>query len=321
MATRLPYHDPKRLLDIDLLRASGSVPHWFGLGFIQLKLDDQHRMHFWHPELAADVPEEEIHDHRYDFESVILHGELTHETFDFKPNRWAPMQMAEVSCDPENPAPDVPPVQGEVIPTGTYRFQAGSRYTFRMGAFHRAKALQAITFLTRGPVQKRFARVIRPAGSTPVCPFGNPMPAERLWEAIADLVGRPAADRIPARYAPNVVDASKDGQFRIPDGAWSVRGLAPPACPPAAAVAKGPGYHLREIAKGAVGEPSKIFEEVEEFADALEQGVELMALIELSDLVGAVEAYLAKHHTSLKLEDLRAMSDVTKRAFVNGRRG
>lgn len=81
-----------------------------------------------------------------------------------------------------------------------------------------------------------------------------------------------------------------------------------------------PGYHRRRIAKGVLGEASKIVEEIEEFQEALEQGVSLMALIELADLQGAVEAYLAKHHPSLGLDDLRAMSEVTKRAFQNGRR-
>lgn len=81
-----------------------------------------------------------------------------------------------------------------------------------------------------------------------------------------------------------------------------------------------PGYHLRPIAKGVLGEASKIVEEAEEFAEAIEQGVALMALLELADLQGAVEAYLANHHPSLRLDDLKAMSAVTKRAFANGRR-
>ena len=81
-----------------------------------------------------------------------------------------------------------------------------------------------------------------------------------------------------------------------------------------------PGYHVRVIHKGVLGDPSKIIEELEEFRDALDQGAILMALVELSDMIGATEAYLAKHHPSITLDDLRTMSDITKRAFVNGRR-
>lgn len=82
----------------------------------------------------------------------------------------------------------------------------------------------------------------------------------------------------------------------------------------------GPGYHLKHIEKGVLGEPSKIVEELNEFIDAVDQNVSIMALVELADMIGAVEAYLAKHHPSMTLDDLRAMSAVTTRAFKNGRR-
>jgi hypothetical protein len=45
-----------------------------------------------------------------------------------------------------------------------------------------------------------------------------------------------------------------------------------------------------------------------------------MELIELSDLIGAVELYLKKYHEGTTLDDLIKMKDVTKRAFENGRR-
>ena len=54
------------------------------------------------------------------------------------------------------------------------------------------------------------------------------------------------------------------------------------------------GYHIREIKKGIVGEFSKVAEEFLEFEDAVEQSSVVMALVELSDLVGAIEAFFAK---------------------------
>lgn len=80
------------------------------------------------------------------------------------------------------------------------------------------------------------------------------------------------------------------------------------------------GYHVAKIERGVFGEASKIFEEVDEFADALEQGVAIMALVELSDLVGAIKGYLAKHHPTLTLDDLNDMAVVTKRVFESGHR-
>lgn len=81
-----------------------------------------------------------------------------------------------------------------------------------------------------------------------------------------------------------------------------------------------PGYHITEISKGELGEISKLEEELAELRDAAQQNVRIMELVELSDLMGAVEAYLDRHHPGYTISDLLAMSEVTKRAFRNGRR-
>lgn len=84
--------------------------------------------------------------------------------------------------------------------------------------------------------------------------------------------------------------------------------------------AGGPGYHIRSIPRGELGELSKISEELEEAIDAQEQGAKVMVLVELSDMVGAIQAYLEKHHPGTGLEDLQAMARITRRAFESGRR-
>lgn len=81
-----------------------------------------------------------------------------------------------------------------------------------------------------------------------------------------------------------------------------------------------PGYHLDVIPKGELGQASKIAEEAAEFADAVKQGAAIMALLELADLIGAIEAYLTLHHPELSMADLLVMAAITKRAFENGHR-
>lgn len=81
-----------------------------------------------------------------------------------------------------------------------------------------------------------------------------------------------------------------------------------------------PGYHLVAIEKGELGELSKIQEELNEALDAQTQNAKIMILVELSDMVGALEAYLTKHHPDTTLEDLRTMASITQRAFASGRR-
>lgn len=80
------------------------------------------------------------------------------------------------------------------------------------------------------------------------------------------------------------------------------------------------GYHLKQIARGTLGEISKIQEELDELKDAAEQGCRVMELVELSDLVGAVRAYLERHHPGYHVTDLLHMAKITSRAFIAGER-
>lgn len=78
------------------------------------------------------------------------------------------------------------------------------------------------------------------------------------------------------------------------------------------------GYHKRKIKKGVLGEPSKIREELEELEDALDQGNRIMALVELSDLYGALKAVAKKLGTNM--EEISIMADATASAFEDGTR-
>jgi hypothetical protein len=80
------------------------------------------------------------------------------------------------------------------------------------------------------------------------------------------------------------------------------------------------GYHLKRIPQGAIGELSKLLEEIHEALDAEEQGNPIMVLAELSDLYGAMELYLAKHHPTFTMKHLANMAEATHRAFTTGRR-
>lgn len=79
------------------------------------------------------------------------------------------------------------------------------------------------------------------------------------------------------------------------------------------------GYHINSIDKGELGERSKIVEEFKEWEDSCQQGCVVMELVELSDLLGAIEAYTDQHY-NISLDDLIKMKDITQRAFINGRR-
>ncbi len=79
------------------------------------------------------------------------------------------------------------------------------------------------------------------------------------------------------------------------------------------------GYHTREIEKGVLGQTSKIQEEFDEFMDAVEQDNPVMELVELSDLLGAIESY-TKYYYNMELDQIIKMTRATQSAFQDGSR-
>lgn len=74
-------------------------------------------------------------------------------------------------------------------------------------------------------------------------------------------------------------------------------------------------YHSVHIPKGQLGEITKIEEELLELKDSINQKVKIMELCEISDLYGAIEAYVNKHHPEITMNDIISMSNKTKYAF------
>lgn len=80
------------------------------------------------------------------------------------------------------------------------------------------------------------------------------------------------------------------------------------------------GYHLDSIPKGKYGDISKIEEEVAELKDAAKQECKIMILVELSDIIGAIEGYLTTVSPGTTIKDLIDMTKITRRAFESGER-
>jgi hypothetical protein len=183
------------LLVVDRLRALGVVPHYFGLGFIQMKIDDVWRVHVWVPEWPT-IPgaENELHDHRYGFESHVLKGALVHELFALGATDAAAegsgdwLELIEVTCKPGET--DVPMVQGFVRPQfiGRFEVHTGGQYALGTEAFHRSTPVgPTVTLVKRGPVARKNARVLRPVGSSFSCPFALDTSVEACWAKVEEI--------------------------------------------------------------------------------------------------------------------------------------
>lgn len=79
------------------------------------------------------------------------------------------------------------------------------------------------------------------------------------------------------------------------------------------------GYHTTEIRKGVIGDFSKVEEEWQEVLDARKQDSKVMELVELSDMIGAIDLYL-KNKFNMSVLDLTSFSEITQRAFKSGHR-
>lgn len=176
---------------IDQLRSMGA-PEYFGLGFIQLKVDNVYRYHFYHNSLHAIVPEDEIHDHRYYFKSHVLQGTFIQLLYNFTPDTGGAFEIQNVDC--QGPTDQVfEKSRGNIKLINRSTYTAGSSYWIDRDVLHTVIAHDnAITLLERSAVTKDFARVARPVGAETVCPFSAPIGAERCWELIEDMLPKKA---------------------------------------------------------------------------------------------------------------------------------
>jgi len=195
----------------DQLRARakeyGTEPYWFGLGFVQLKVSDTDRMHFWLPDIPR--PErEEIHNHRYDFTSVVLAGQLQHDVYHLDATigytgpesliwRDAEWEIFETDCAPgkEGTVETITPCM--VSRVGQFGLSAGSVYSFPHESFHTTEGTEfAVTHLTRVlPKPLEYASVIKRRGAATTCPFKEKLPASQCWEHIDQALARARRER------------------------------------------------------------------------------------------------------------------------------
>jgi hypothetical protein len=173
------YFDPR------WLKANHKMIHFFGLGFIQLKLTDNVRMHFYNEKLPPITSKEDIHNHRYDFRSQILVGELEQELFTIVDGDDHILEKESCKAGVE--------VQQEgklcgIRTHSVHKYVRGSQYKLDHRTFHRVASPFAVSLLTRGVTQQEFADVVRPVGSTKVCPFSKKVDEAELWAIVEEML-------------------------------------------------------------------------------------------------------------------------------------
>ncbi len=177
-------------------------PYFFGLGFIKLNLGPKFggaRLHFYHPELIGGgiVRDDDIHNHRYDFTSHILVGELHQFEYYWQPDSFYPVPRHPgktgsfiVKCKEGEPLPTRYFELGTEHLIGSQIFAADSAYSLPATSFHRVEAHEpTVTLFVPGLFVNDTAIVLRPADNPPdVCPYSSPRTPEECWQLIDDML-------------------------------------------------------------------------------------------------------------------------------------
>lgn len=164
-------------------------PYFFGLGFIQCKVSQEERYHFYHPSLVPLVNiEEEIHDHRYDFNSTIIKGKLINKLYHFSPSENGNYYKEEESCNPEIKINNPNIVLGNIAPISINKYEENDTYFISHEEFHTINTHECITHLKRSEYKKEFAHVIRPIRGIKTCPFSKKIEQEKCWEMIKEML-------------------------------------------------------------------------------------------------------------------------------------
>lgn len=171
-------------IDLDWIKSHYCRLYYFGLGFIQLKIDETYRLHFYSDQLPAIT--EDIHNHRYDFVSTVLKGEITNHLYDLIIPGSTHVIRNE-SCNPDIKAPQLE-LACDVVHIESRTMREGESYQMMEHMFHRVEAKDCITLLDRGSYTKAHAQIVTATGTNSVCPFSKKIPDSELWEIIEEMI-------------------------------------------------------------------------------------------------------------------------------------
>lgn len=176
--------------NIDWLKKNAQMIHYFGLGFIQLKLALKedisiYRLHFYTEKLPPIIGDEDIHDHRYPFISHILKGKFSQTLFQLIDGDSYILEYE--SCKEGTEPEFIRKCNFDAIYISTYT--AGSVYGLNHDTFHKVETEEAITLLCRPErYEVERARVGRLVDSPKVCPFSKKIEEKELWDIVASML-------------------------------------------------------------------------------------------------------------------------------------
>jgi len=185
-----------------------------GLGFLQLQLAANMRLHVWHPELPRRTCFEHsaIHDHRFGFDSLVLVGTQINHTYaqtfvdtapDFVVDKTHTAYLHEGERTRFGNRPWIPDYELVLARMHVQVVPAGKQYSMDPYVFHRTEPAgdgRVATLMTKTFEGSRGAHSLCAIGVEPDVDFDrNQISEKRMWEFVRDVLGdipvMPAAQR------------------------------------------------------------------------------------------------------------------------------
>lgn len=272
-------------------------------GFLKVALPLGGRLHIWSPWNPPVAGDADVHDHPFEFTSLVLAGEMvnTHLTaVDDEQGDHVELTTACVTSFGPQPMPTTTERRVRLVETGANVIRRGELYKMSPWLLHRTDAVFALTLFRKGRQEEGHSKLYARRGVA----VREHVPAHpNLLKLSLDRA------LAMARLTLEDVVAVEAMQYEVTIGAEVLSRL--PLEPT-------PGYHLRTIPRSPHGTAAKIVEEALELADAVDQDAQVMALCECADLVSAVRGYLRR--AGGEWGQVIKMADVTERAFSVGHR-
>ncbi len=181
------------LLNIDYLKKNHTRIYFFGLGFIQVVLNQYERVHFYSDKLSEISISEGWHNHRYNFTSTILKGDFRQSMCEI--TNGDSRILYNVNCGSGKELPYTPLIPVDIktliMPCGysTESYKKGDFYDMFYNNFHYVLTVgNTITYLKRGDYITEFAQAIRPKDKPFECPFTHKFTDEELWKIVEEII-------------------------------------------------------------------------------------------------------------------------------------
>ncbi len=168
---------------IDYLIKNHIIIQYFGLGFIQIKINEHKRFHFYHKDILATT--DDIHNHTYDFKSTILRGTLTERLYLISNGNDYYQKISNCKLGSTNSILENK-VNANLICEITHL--QNDSYHRKTTEYHTVYSDYGVTMLERGNKLNDTAIIlIKNLDELHTCPFKNNYTIPQLWEIVNDI--------------------------------------------------------------------------------------------------------------------------------------